>query len=543
MKMRFNADMSSFDSLIQHNLNKQLMGYSKKKIQNHKFGKQLKNNVKRTWMSRDMTANTMKCAPNLMAKSLTTLRNELPISSVRDQIISVVKKCETVVFLGETGSGKTTQIPQYLYENNFVAKSGQNNGMIGVTQPRRVAAITIAERVAQEMNVQIGSVVGYSVRFEDMSSPQTKIKYLTDGTLLREAISDPLLHKYKVIVLDEAHERTVQTDLLLGVIKKAQQLRHQQQRPVLKVIVMSATMDCDHFSQYFNKAPVYYILGRQHTIQMMYAKEKQSDYMNAALVSVFQIHQNEDIGDILVFSTGEEEIESMIRSVNEVIPQLPLEFQKLRALPLYSALPIPHQQRVFKRLENGFRKVIFATNIAETSITIPNIKYVVDSGKVKSRSYNSVTGFETLKIQSISKAQAAQRAGRAGREMSGVCYRLYTIEEYKGFRDHAIPEIQRCNLANVLLHLIAIGINDVLNFDFMDKPSEEFLMNDSMSNTMNIKSALHQLVHFGAIEAKQDLYYLTDIGNLMVIFPVEPKFSKIIISSKSMGCTYGCLLI
>ncbi|CAG2122268.1 unnamed protein product, partial [Medioppia subpectinata] len=183
-----------------------------------------------------------------------------------------------------------------------------------------------------------------------MTSSQTKIKYLTDGTLLREAISDPLLHKYKVIILDEAHERTVQTDLLLGVIKKAQRLRNQQHIPVLKVIIMSATIDCDHFSQYFNKAPVYYIRGRQHDIQMMYSKEKQSDYMNAALITVFQIYQNQDEGDILVFSTGEEEIESMIRSVNETIPLLPLESQKLKALPLYAALPLSHQQRVFKTL-------------------------------------------------------------------------------------------------------------------------------------------------------------------------------------------------
>lgn len=194
-------------------------------------------------------------------------RSSLPIALVRNKIIEVVKNGTTVVFLGETGSGKTTQIPQYLYESGFVPKMGLN-GMIAVTQPRRVAAITIAQRVANEMGTQVGEIVGYSVRFEDVTSPRTKIKYLTDGTLLREAISDPLLTKYKVVILDEVHERTVQTDIMLGVVKKAQQLRQDKQMPVLKVILMSATMDCDHFAQYFNKAPVYYILGRQHSIQV-----------------------------------------------------------------------------------------------------------------------------------------------------------------------------------------------------------------------------------------------------------------------------------
>ncbi|XP_054167510.1 ATP-dependent RNA helicase DHX33-like [Oppia nitens] len=514
------------ESLINSSLGQQLMSYSKKfkKNESKKINKKLAKNIK-------TFGNDLKhLSTNEM--SVTVKPNDLPISLVRNAIISVVKTYQTVIFLGETGSGKTTQIPQYLYETNFVPKNGHNNGMIGVTQPRRVAAISIATRVASEMNVQLGSVVGYAVRFDDMTSNETKIKYLTDGTLLREAISDPLLHKYKVIIIDEAHERTIQTDLLLGVIKKAQQLRYNQQMPVLKVIVMSATMDCDHFAKYFNDSPIHYILGRQHTIQIMNTKEKQSDYMDSALVSVFQIHQNEEMGDILVFCTGQEEIESMIRTVKEVVPLLSSESHPLIALPLYAALPLHIQQKVFNKIQDGHRKVIFATNIAETSITIPNIRYVIDSGKVKSRTFNSMTGFETLKVQSISKAQACQRAGRAGREMSGICYRLYTKEEYNTFRDHAIPEIQRSNLANVLLHLIAIGINDVMSFDFIDKPSQE-----------NIINAIQQLIHFGAIEDKNNLYYMTDTGKSMVLFPVEPKYSKIIISSKLHHCTEEIITI
>ena len=270
---------SSSTSSFPLNMNRQFLNVSKKKNKNNKFkNKKLnKNKFKAKDIDFNLKTKLFKNNKHLngdrnvrtFSGNLNDQRNELPISLVRNKIIEVIKKWETVVFLGETGSGKTTQIPQYLYESNFVPKNGQNNGVIGVTQPRRVAAITIAGRVATEMSCQLGSIVGYSVRFEDMTSSQTKIKYMTDGILLREAISDPLLHKYKVIILDEVHERTLHTDILLGVVKTAQQLRHSQQMPVLKVIVMSATMDCDHFSQYFNKAPVYYILGRQHSIQVL----------------------------------------------------------------------------------------------------------------------------------------------------------------------------------------------------------------------------------------------------------------------------------
>jgi ATP-dependent RNA helicase DHX33 len=294
--MKLNSD--NFDSVINNNLKKQFLNYSKKKNENKIITKGInklyKNNGNKNLNYNNIRSEQQK---SVSIKSFVTNNNNnnysnnnnnnysnsnnnkewidlnkerlrLPISNVRNKIIDVIKKCSTVIIIGETGCGKTTQIPQYLFEANFVQRFGSNGLMIAITQPRRVAAITIADRVAQEMRSTLGSIVGYSVRFEDMTSPQTKIKYLTDGTLLREAISDPLLQRYKVVILDEAHERTIQTDVLFGVIKKAQQLRKDKQMTLLKVIIMSATMDCDHFSDYFNKAPVYYILGRQHSIQV-----------------------------------------------------------------------------------------------------------------------------------------------------------------------------------------------------------------------------------------------------------------------------------
>jgi len=277
--MKFNPN--NFDSVINNSLNKKFINYSKKKKGINKFyknnaNKSLNNNNIRSEQQKSFVFKTLvnnnqnnnrNDNKNKDSIDLSKQRIQLPISKVRNKIIEAIKKYETIIFIGETGCGKTTQIPQFLFEANFISKNGLN-GLIAITQPRRVAAITIANRVAQEMGCQLGTVVGYSVRFEDVTSTQTKIKYLTDGTLLREAISDPLLTKYKVIVLDEAHERTIQTDILFGVVKKAQHLRNCKQMPVLKVIIMSATMDCDHFSNYFNKAPVYYILGRQHSIQV-----------------------------------------------------------------------------------------------------------------------------------------------------------------------------------------------------------------------------------------------------------------------------------
>ncbi|KAF4073032.1 hypothetical protein AMELA_G00254170 [Ameiurus melas] len=455
-------------------------------------------------------------------------RKQLPIYQAKSQLIDQLRQLHNAVLIGETGSGKTTQIPQYLYEAGI-----GRQGIIAVTQPRRVAAISLAGRVAEEKRTQLGKLVGYTVRFEDVTSPETKLKFMTDGMLLREAIGDPLLLRYTVVILDEAHERTVHTDVLFGVVKCAQRKRKEQNKIPLKVIVMSATMDVDLFSQYFNKSPVLYLEGRQHPIQIYYTKQPQSDYLHAALVSIFQIHQEAPPShDILVFMTGQEEIEALARTCRDIAKHLPETCGLMIVIPLYASLPPAQQLRVFQPAPKGCRKVILSTNIAETSITISGIKYVIDTGMVKAKRYNPDSGLEVLAVQRVSKAQAWQRAGRAGREASGSCYRLYTENEFDNLANMTVPEIQRCNLAGVMLQLLALGVPDVLNFDFMSKPSPE-----------SMRMAGEQLDLLGAVERKDDQVSLTPLGKKMACFPLEPRFAKTILISPDFSCTEEVLTI
>ncbi|KAM5273954.1 ATP-dependent RNA helicase DHX33 [Ctenodactylus gundi] len=461
-------------------------------------------------------------------EALELQRRSLPIFQARGQLLAQLRNLDSAVLIGETGSGKTTQIPQYLYEGGI-----GRPGIIAVTQPRRVAAISLATRVSDEKRTELGKLVGYTVRFEDVTSEDTRIKFLTDGMLLREAISDSLLRKYSCVILDEAHERTIHTDVLFGVVKAAQKRRKDLGKLPLKVIVMSATMDVDLFSQYFNGAPVLYLEGRQHPIQIFYTKEPQHDYLHAALVSVFQIHQEAPSSqDILVFLTGQEEIEAMCRTCRDIAKHLPDGCPSMLVLPLYASLPYAQQLRVFQGTPKGYRKVIISTNIAETSITITGIKYVVDTGMVKAKKYNPDSGLEVLAVQRVSKTQAWQRTGRAGREESGVCYRLYTEEEFEKFDKMTVPEIQRCNLAGVILQLLAMKVPNVLTFDFMSKPSAD-----------HIQAAVVQLDLLGALERKDDQLTLTPIGRKMAAFPLEPKFAKTILLSPKFHCTEEILTI
>lgn len=463
----------------------------------------------------------------LEEERVSTERQRLPIFSARRRLLQHVRRHETVVVLGHTGSGKSTQVPQYLLD------CGLNLGSsIAITQPRRIAAVTVATRVAQERSVELGTTVGYCVRFDDTSSPKTKIRYMTDGMLLREAMLDPLLKRYSIIILDEAHERTLHTDILLGVVKTAQAQRRQNAHQSLKVIVMSATMEVDRFSTYFNDCPILYIEGRQYPIKIMYAKEPQQDYLFSATVSVFQIHQEfPPTGDILVFLTGQEEIESATKSMRDISSVLTKDCAPLRIFPLYATLPPALQMMAFKQMPKGCRKVVVATNVAETSITMTGIKYVVDTGFVKTRVYQHGSGLESLKIQRISKAQAWQRCGRAGREQSGICYRLYTEADFSQFKDTAIPEIQRSNLASVMLQMLTLGISNPATFDFIDSPFSEA-----------IEDALEQLELLIAIEKPNEII-LTDLGRQMAMFPVDPKLAKIILASKDLGCMDEILTI
>ncbi|XP_028662843.1 ATP-dependent RNA helicase DHX33 [Erpetoichthys calabaricus] len=453
-------------------------------------------------------------------------RKHLPIYQARTQLINRLRQLQSTILIGETGSGKTTQIPQYLYEAGI-----GRQGIVAITQPRRVAAISLAARVSEEKKSELGKLVGYTVRFEDVTSAETKVKFMTDGMLLREALGDRLLQRYSVVILDEAHERTLHTDVLFGVIKNAQERR--KDKFPLKVIIMSATMDVDLFSQYFNNAPVLYLEGRQHSIQIFYTKQTQSDYLQAALISVFQIHQEAPSShDILVFLTGQEEIEAMARTCRDIAKHLPDSCPQMTVVPLYASLPYMQQMKVFHVAAKGCRKVILSTNIAETSITIPGIKFVIDTGMVKAKRYNPDSGLEVLAVQRISKAQAWQRTGRAGREDSGVCYRLYTEEEFEKFNSMTVPEIQRCNLASVILQLLALRVPNVLAFDFISKPSPD-----------SIRAAIEQLDLLGAVEQKDNQVILTALGKKMASFPLEPKFSKAILLSPEFHCTEEVLTI
>ncbi|VDK73663.1 unnamed protein product [Dibothriocephalus latus] len=383
-----------------------------------------------------------------IVRSILEQRQSLPIYRLKDELLKAVAENKILIVIGETGSGKTTQITQYLAEAGYTT-----SGRIGCTQPRRVAAMSVAKRVSEEFGCRLGQEVGYTIRFEDCTTPETKIKYMTDGMLLRECLIDPDLLQYSVLMLDEAHERTIHTDVLFGLLKKAILKRED-----LKLIVTSATLDSVKFSQYFFEA-------------ILYSLEPENDYLDAALNTVMQIHLTEPPGDILVFLTGQEEIDSACEILYERMKALGPDVPELIILPVYAALPSEMQSRIFDPAPPGSRKVVIATNIAETSLTIDGIFYVIDPGFVKQKVYSSKSGMDQLIVTPISQAQAKQRAGRAGRTGPGKCYRLYTE---RANRDEMlatnVPEIQRTNLASTVLQLKAMGINDLLSFDFMDPP-------------------------------------------------------------------------
>ncbi|GLV38078.1 peanuts [Carabus blaptoides fortunei] len=447
-------------------------------------------------------------------------RQSLPIYKLRDELTKAVTDNQILIVIGETGSGKTTQITQYLAEFGFTAR-----GKIGCTQPRRVAAMSVAKRVAEEFGCRLGQEVGYTIRFEDCTSPETVIKYMTDGMLLRECLMDLDLRGYSVIMLDEAHERTIHTDVLFGLLKQAV-----QKRPELKLIVTSATLDAVKFSQYFFEAPIFTIPGRTFPVEVLYTKEPETDYLDASLITVMQIHLREPPGDILLFLTGQEEIDTACEILYERMKSLGPDVPELIILPVYSALPSEMQTRIFEPAPPGSRKVVIATNIAETSLTIDGIYYVVDPGFVKQKVYNSKTGMDSLVVTPISQAQAKQRAGRAGRTGPGKCYRLYTERAYRDeMLPTPVPEIQRTNLATTVLQLKTMGINDLLHFDFMDAPPVESLI-----------MALEQLHSLSALD---DEGLLTRLGRRMAEFPLEPNLSKMLIMSVALQCSDEILTV
>ena len=473
----------------------------------------------------------------------------LPIYKNKEELINLLKSPEinVIIIMGETGCGKTTQVPKIIYQNFPL-----DNKMICITQPRRIAAISISERVAEELDSKIGETVGYSVRFKEKTSKKTKIKFLTDGMLVRECILDKNLEKYKYIILDEIHERSIHTDILMMICND---LLINKRRSDLKLIIMSATLDPKKYMEYFKTNALIKVQGRKFPIKVFNIaeekeennllnkninkeKEKELDYydliskyidrcLNCILQIILSEKEEDKHGDILVFLPGQEDIEDLQELLKakkeEIYTELPngknIEF---KVLPLFGSLPSNQQLKIFRPLKNKYgksiRKIILATNIAETSLTIKNIKYIIDSGFFKMRKFYPKLNIDTLKVTQISKNSALQRAGRAGRESAGICYRLYTQEEYKNFNEQTEPEILRINLRNISLQLFSIGYTNFEEINFIDKPPMD-----------NFNNAFDDLISYGALDKENK--NITSLGKKMAILPMDPIYSLILINA------------
>ncbi|KAJ9709800.1 hypothetical protein PVL29_001318 [Vitis rotundifolia] len=458
------------------------------------------------------------------SKTLAEQRQYLPIYSVREELLQVIRENQVVVVVGETGSGKTTQLTQYLHEDGYTT-----NGIVGCTQPRRVAAMSVAKRVSEEMETELGDKVGYAIRFEDVTGPNTKIKYMTDGVLMRETLKDSELDKYRVVVMDEAHERSLNTDVLFGILKKVV-----AQRRDFKLIVTSATLNAQKFSNFFGSVPIFHIPGRTFPVNILYSKTPCEDYVEGAVKQAMTVHITSPPGDILIFMTGQDEIEATCYALAERMEQLISTTKKgvpkLSILPIYSQLPADLQAKIFQKAEDGARKCIVATNIAETSLTVDGIFYVIDTGYGKMKVYNPRMGMDALQVFPVSRAAADQRAGRAGRTGPGTCYRLYTESAYLNeLLASPVPEIQRTNLGNVVLLLKSLKIENLLDFDFMDPPPQD-----------NILNSMYQLWVLGALN---NVGGLTELGWKMVEFPLDPPLAKMLLIGEQLECINEVLTI
>jgi len=537
-------------------------------------------------------------------------RSNLPVYQHRDEICKLVSNNDVVLVVAETGSGKSTQIPAYIYESGILTKTAkavasslpttpkQKYGRsICVTQPRRVAAITLAKRVSEELACTPGTIVGHRVRFDDTTDIRgkdtTKIIYATDGMLLREAITDPLLQRYGMVVLDEAHERSLQTDVLFGVVKRAMAARKRSSNqellndekdnsevisarddeilrkmkkkavelgiPPLRICVMSATLEVETFQNFFPGSSMIKIPGRQFPVQLVYTETSQEDYLDSALKTAMQIHKYADEGDVLIFLPGQDEIEDLASLLKKYFEELEPDdadqnggvndsVQNIKGIGtsidsgnlmivngvmicvLYAALPPEAQMLAFRPKPEGCsRKIILATNIAETSVTLDGIKFVVDCGKHKSREYSTSTGMESLQVSDISKAQAAQRMGRAGRVSEGLCLRLYPEVAFERLSDTTTPEILRVNLAQVVLQLKGMGVHDPRSFSFLTPPSRE-----------NLTKSFELLVNLGAVDKELDL---TEYGRMMSKLPLDPTFAHLLLQSPKYECVSEMLTV
>ncbi len=506
-------------------------------VGNERFSNQLQGFQKRLKQSQEAVKSRQATIPKL------TFPKPLPISSKLDDIIETVRYHQVVVITGETGSGKTTQIPK------MCLKAGRGIfGKIGCTQPRRIAATSLARKVASEMNTELGNLVGYKIRFEDKTNQNTLLQFMTDGVLLAEIQSDRYLNAYDTIIIDEAHERTLNIDFLLGYIKKLL-----PQRPELKLIITSATIDVEKFAgafpEFYNqhkkayflfdeskstlntesiKAPILEVSGRMYPVEVRYhpideIQEEQGDQTMIDLVqeAVEEILTETSQGDILVFMSGEMEIRETVDRLKY------LETEGFNVLPLFGRLTIAEQNKIFET--NSHRKIILSTNIAETSITVPGIQFVVDTGRARISQYNTRSGTQGLPVKAISQSSADQRKGRCGRVSNGICVRLFTREDYENRSCYTTPEIQRSNLSEVILRLLDLQLGDIDTFPFVDPPESS-----------QIRAGFRTLRELGAMNEQKRL---TPIGKTMASLPVDPRTARMIIQARQENVLYPVLVI
>ncbi len=444
---------------------------------------------------------------------------DLPVSQKQQDIADAIRSHQVVIIAGETGSGKTTQIPKICLELGLGIK-----GLIGHTQPRRLAARTVASRIAEELKTTLGDGVGYKIRFNDKLNEQSKIKLMTDGILLAEIQNDPMLLHYDTLIIDEAHERSLNIDFLLGYLKQLL-----PRRPDLKLIITSATIDPQRFSAHFNHAPIIEVSGRTYPVELRYRPlnegEHPQDQIQGIMDAIDELSK-ESHGDILIFMSGEREIRDTARALQQ------RELRHTDVVPLYARLSNSEQNRIFQ--PHSGRRIVLATNVAETSLTVPGIKYVIDPGYARLSRYSYRTKVQRLPIEPISQASANQRKGRCGRVSAGICIRLYSQADFDNRPAFTDPEILRTNLASVILQMTALGLGKIHDFPFIEKP-----------DTRHIQDGIRLLEELGALQPTHEgnAFQLSQIGRQLARLPIDPRLARMILAAAKQGCMQEMLVI